>query len=586
MQFPRARSRSPPRAAESHSSATASTAPWLRWGPLGPNRTANTPRPEQSNTRGIEFGLPALRRDAPERRPWARGAAPDLQESELRDQAVRDLEAGFYAASSAASVRSRRRCYAGILSQWGLRPFPADLARVKYIGAGLKSGKYRSYASVLAQFKVDSERNGDTWSAAMLRMQADAARSCRRGLGPSIQALPLPFERLHELPPDPRPWVSGGPVGPRNAIVCGSWWMARELELSTLRAGLLTIVVEPSPVASLELPASKSDVAALGVRRAHACICGGSRPRADCPVHSAWDQRLLLAKMFPSMHQEGAASMALPLFPTARGTAPTKRAMTETIVMAARLLGVPLSSADGMNRITGHTLRPTGAQGLAKMGLDMWSIELLGRWGSKAVQRYVRDATVSEAAARARAARMHVNLKDLIAQIKPEVRENRGQDFSAELVRETLARILPDFAKDWRESVLAELQDILARTLLQRGSGQEQGTSRATSASASSSSTSSSEPELGEVEVETEVAAAAPPAPIPAEISEPPAFISSSYPGRPERTRRHKIFRGPPIEPAGAWSTVCGWRYGMSGTAIESRIEHPMCARCARLMVS
>ena len=76
----------------------------------------------------------------------------------------------------------------------------------------------------------------------------------------------------------------------------------------------------------------------------------------------------------------------------------------ETIQRAAREQGMELTSENGLERISGHTLRATGAQGMATLGVDTYSIQLLGRWGSSAVLRYVRAASVSAAAASARPA--------------------------------------------------------------------------------------------------------------------------------------------------------------------------------------
>ena len=72
--------------------------------------------------------------------------------------------------------------------------------------------------------------------------------------------------------------------------------------------------------------------------------------------------------------------------------------MAATIRQAALTLGSPLSSPDGTEQITGHTLRATGAQGLARAGLDLWAIQLLGRWGSDAVRLYVRQASLERSA--------------------------------------------------------------------------------------------------------------------------------------------------------------------------------------------
>ena len=47
---------------------------------------------------------------------------------------------------------------------------------------------------------------------------------------------------------------------------------------------------------------------------------------------------------------------------------------------------------DGSERISGHSLRVTGAQGLAGRGWNLWTVQLLGRWGSDSVKGYFREA--------------------------------------------------------------------------------------------------------------------------------------------------------------------------------------------------
>ena len=65
--------------------------------------------------------------------------------------------------------------------------------------------------------------------------------------------------------------------------------------------------------------------------------------------------------------------------------------MAATIVEAARRLGVTLAVPDGSAKVSGHSLRATGAQGLARAGLEVWAIQLLGRWGSATVLDYIRE---------------------------------------------------------------------------------------------------------------------------------------------------------------------------------------------------
>jgi len=123
----------------------------------------------------------------------------------------------------------------------------------------------------------------------------------------------------------------------------------------------------------------------------------------------------------------------LPLFPTSTGGVCTKAAVTATLVAAADLLKVPRAAPDGTERISGHTLRATGAQGLAKAGLELWAIQLLGRWGSDSVRLYVREAHLARSEEWARRALQTRSLTDLAAAAAPQVaaRTREGEQLHA-----------------------------------------------------------------------------------------------------------------------------------------------------------
>ena len=352
--------------------------------------------------RGSTMDLGPMRWDAPGRRPYQRGAVPNLRDAESQAAALEALDADCHASSSAPAVKARRECVRQLLSQWQLTPFPITAWKLRALGASLKAGHYRSHASVVSQYKVDAEQRGQPVDGVLCRIIADINRSCRRGLGPPVRALALPFDCLDELPGGMQPWCEHGPVGSRNCMVVGSWWLLREIEASTLRACLVTLEAKEFPCAVLLVQASKSDTEALGVARAHSCICKAGCPCKDCPAHAVWDQLLLLRHLFPARHVGERPDDSLPLFPTAEGKVCSKSAMVATIVQAARHLGTPTRSPNGMLRLSGHSLRPTGAVGLSKLGLDLWTIQLLGRWGSDSVRTYVQEAAVSTAAAEAR----------------------------------------------------------------------------------------------------------------------------------------------------------------------------------------
>ena len=92
---------------------------------------------------------------------------------------------------------------------------------------------------------------------------------------------------------------------------------------------------------------------------------------------------LKLRKRFPWAVEGDSFRKDFPLFPTASGAPCSKEAMSATFVQAALRLGVETLSADGSEIVSGHSLRVTGAQGLARLGLDTWAIQLIGRWGRR-----------------------------------------------------------------------------------------------------------------------------------------------------------------------------------------------------------
>ena len=76
-------------------------------------------------------------------------------------------------------------------------------------------------------------------------------------------------------------------------------------------------------------------------------------------------------------------------------------------------------------RGSGHSLRVTGAQGLARLGVELWVIQLLGRWGTDTVRTYVRESQLDKAADRAAMAARSRDLDALIAEVLRKLEEQR-----------------------------------------------------------------------------------------------------------------------------------------------------------------
>ena len=101
-----------------------------------------------------------------------------------------------------------------------------------------------------------------------------------------------------------------------------------------------------------------------------------------------------------------------------------KSAMVGTIEAVAALCNEPVLDAAGRRRYGGHSLRVIGAQFLASAGIPLLTIQLLGRWASDAICRYVAEAPLHSLAAdllqgaeRSRTERIVDDLKDRVAEV-------------------------------------------------------------------------------------------------------------------------------------------------------------------------
>ena len=363
----------------------------------GPFRAAAAAGESTHKTSG-PVALPPMRAGAPGRREGGKLATlPRWKSAADRDLALQEFRRDIWAASTTEVNDMKMRTVYRAFHRWGIPPFPPTLDKVYALGASLKRGAYRTPASYLSDYKGEAERRGYPWDAVLQRGVRDSIRSCMRGLGPPVQAQPLPLRDLSGLPAVSTPWTDRGPANPRNAMVIGSWLMLREMELSTLRAASVAVrgsaFVCGSVVVSLTLPVSKTDQQAFGTTRSHRCRCTGPA-LPDCPAHAVLDQLLWLRRVFPRRHRKGVPALDLPLFPTLGGEVVEKGPMVHTIEAAGHLLGVR-PPPDGTERVSGHSLRTTGAQGLIELGWRADAVRLMGRWTSHHVDRYTRLAPLA-----------------------------------------------------------------------------------------------------------------------------------------------------------------------------------------------
>ena len=128
--------------------------------------------------------------------------------------------------------------------------------------------------------------------------------------------------------------------------------------------------------------------------------------------------------------------------------------------MATRF-GLDTLTRSGAPRFTGHSFRVTGAMWLASSGIDVWRIQLHGRWGSDTVLRYVRlaplaknmalEASLGKDLSEVRSALLHA--KATLADLAPRQADIPLEDSFAEALG-PLAQSEPFLGKPTVEQIL------------------------------------------------------------------------------------------------------------------------------------
>ena len=117
-----------------------------------------------------------------------------------------------------------------------------------------------------------------------------------------------------------------------------------------------------------------------------------------CPVHVFIEHFAMLNHRFGN--QAGSLPEDMPLFPTICGGPATKHLAVSGIEAVAVRTGESLTTPDGTRRFGGHTLRVTGARHLAATGVDLLTLQVLARWDSEIILRYVADAPLEQLTSR------------------------------------------------------------------------------------------------------------------------------------------------------------------------------------------
>ncbi len=246
-------------------------------------------------------------------------------------------------------------------------------------GALLKKGSYRSAHLYLQMMKRVHIEEGHSWSEALELAMKDAIRSCLRGKGPDKSCPSMDMRQLASISElDPIP---GGPQRPRDTVILFAHFACREIEAALRIRSQIAVVPseENCGVVSMFLPASKVDPKGCGVLRRLGCSCKTS-PEL-CPVAAA-------SRIIENNDKHGGSPSDPFLYTGKEGVAPTKATMIACFRAVAGAVGWKESDC---KTILGHTLRCSGAQHFARLGVEYYKIQLFCRWGSDTILKYLRD---------------------------------------------------------------------------------------------------------------------------------------------------------------------------------------------------
>ena len=193
-----------------------------------------------------------------------------------------------------------------------------------------------------------------------------------------------------------QPFDSALPHHTVDVLIVALWFMLREIEVAAALVGNLDLTDD---AVSIVIPLQKKSVGGSPdlTRRTLRCPCR-ARLHPLCPVHAALRHMRRLRAL-------GAHAVAADrhVFPGRTGGRITKKGAVEAFRLVLQAAGLQTVTTAGNGKpkpvFGGHVARVSGAQFLAAAGVQVATIQLMGRWSSSAVERYVQTAPLVTAPA-------------------------------------------------------------------------------------------------------------------------------------------------------------------------------------------
>ena len=253
---------------------------------------------------------------------------------------------------------------------------------------------YRSFQNYYTQARQEHRRlTGEDPAADIEQAITDVSRSIRRAQGPTPfkDSFQLELLSADQFPVDQDDGLDSIAYA-RDVTIIGCWWLLRGLEVASAQVHhLWTQQTALGKRTYLTLPIQKNDITGMCVTRSHPCTCPALSRL--CPHHAAQRHMRRLHR-----HLGRTPPGDYPLFPGPDGQAIPKADVIELFRKVIGLTGTILTRTDPSGtlrqRFHEHVCRVSGAQFLTRLGYNKETVQLVGRWGSEAVARYIQESNL------------------------------------------------------------------------------------------------------------------------------------------------------------------------------------------------
>ncbi|CAE7417574.1 DNMT3A, partial [Symbiodinium microadriaticum] len=298
---------------------------------------------------------------------------------------------------------------------------------------------------------------------------------------------------------------------------------------------------------TIMLPVQKNDSRGMLSSRTLKCACRAA-VQALCPFHA---MKRHLTRLSNSGRE--AVSSRAPLFPGEDGHVISKDSFVNLIRSTLQACDVETTKeyeGQVLQRFTGHIVRVSGAQWLHNLGVPLQMLQVLGRWSSLTILRYLQSAPL---------------------QVLPEVASAALQEGQHQRPRAAPWLMVSDPASSQETVILEDSDDPNAPGGIAQGRGRKRKARQA--ASASSGQQPVEEGSVGDLltfgaprreagDSQAVEALTMEVATIKAALEDLQGRDSFIVQGRSRK--HHRIGEPEAANMPSTWATVCGWRYGLS----------------------